>query len=379
MRIALVHSYYRSGMPSGENQVVDYQAQQLEERGHSVVIVAEHSDLQDWTVARKLRAGIQVAFRTGTDPTQVLNEINPDIVHVHNLFPNFGYKWLTKWKGALVTTLHNYRPVCANGLLFRDGQFCELCPTGVPFAGVRHGCYENSRVKSLPLALRNAGGLGRDPLLNRASAIILLSVSALKRYVGYGLDPAKCKVIPNGVDPVKDTGVRKREKRAIYVGRLTQEKGVRGLVASWPNTLPLDIVGEGPLRSELEKLGNRNVTFLGQRNHDQLIRDLSRYSMLVFPSECVEMQPTVVIEALAAGLPILARYGNSGADIVLANNVGRVYEYPTIEAEVIRILMEGETLRQSALSTFRSIYTVETWIDSLENLYSNVISEYQSN
>ncbi|MDG4864954.1 glycosyltransferase, partial [Streptomyces sp. T-3] len=145
MRIAVVHSFYGSAAPSGENLVVAAQAEALRRAGHDVhLVTAATDDLADQPLYA-LRSATTVATGRGRSPLGRLRELAPDLVHVHNLFPNFGRAWVSSWRGPLVTSLHNYRPLCANGLLYREGALCTRCPDGDRWAGLRGGCYRESR------------------------------------------------------------------------------------------------------------------------------------------------------------------------------------------------------------------------------------------
>src|SRR4051812_31099182 len=74
--------------------------------------------------AAKLGAAFAVASGYGASPLSALSRFKPDVVHVHNLFPNWAWRWLNEWDGPLVATLHNFRPLCAAGTLFRDDHNC---------------------------------------------------------------------------------------------------------------------------------------------------------------------------------------------------------------------------------------------------------------
>src|SRR5207248_9522615 len=140
-RIALVHSYYSSRQPSGENVVVDAQAAALAEAGHEVRVVARRTDEEERRALHSVRAAWTVATGVGADPTDELRDFRPDVVPVHNLFPNFGTSWLGRWDGPVVATLHNFRPMCAAGTLYRNGEVCTACPDGEPMAAAKHACY----------------------------------------------------------------------------------------------------------------------------------------------------------------------------------------------------------------------------------------------
>jgi glycosyltransferase involved in cell wall biosynthesis len=126
-RIAIVHSFYSHRTPSGENVVVQAQVDALREAGHDVELVAQCAEEREARRSYPLEAAATAASGIGPSPVRQLQRFGPDVVHVHNLFPNFGTRWLRRWRGPLVATLHNFRPVCSNGYLFRDGHVCTLC------------------------------------------------------------------------------------------------------------------------------------------------------------------------------------------------------------------------------------------------------------
>ena len=144
-------------------------------------------------------------------------------------------------------TLHNYRPLCANGLLFRDGRLCTDCPDGRPWSALEHACYRDSRVATLPIAGRNATGVDHNRLLQRADALVVLSEFARDTFVRYGVDERRLRLIPNRVtDLTSSARPAPATQRWLAVGRLRAEKGFAELLRSWPANVPLDIAGDGP-------------------------------------------------------------------------------------------------------------------------------------
>ena len=127
MRIAFVHSFYSSHQPSGENRVVEQQIAALRRVGHSVGLIDQHTDERERRKMYPLQVALTVATGRGPDPLRELDDFQPDIVHVHNLFPNYGRTWVDRWKGPLVATMHNYRPLCAGATLYRNEHACTDC------------------------------------------------------------------------------------------------------------------------------------------------------------------------------------------------------------------------------------------------------------
>ncbi len=309
MRVALVHSFYSSAVPSGENQVVLDQWAQLRDDGHEVLLLSRSTDAERALPWYQIRAGVRVATGWGPDPTERLRRFGPDVVHVHNLFPNLGSRWLQLWRGAVVGTVHNYRRLCANGLLFRDGQVCTRCPDGDVWAGVRFGCYRGSRAATLPLALRTSRGFGADPLVRRADRLVFISERSLRVHQRvHGFDD-RFTVVPPFVRRTHGTASTPASGRTwLAAGRLSAEKGFEQLVREWPSDVALDIAGDGPLRPLLADLvGSRPIRLLGSVPRDDLRSTMPHYVGLVFPSLWFEGLPTIVLEALEAGLPVVAR------------------------------------------------------------------------
>jgi glycosyltransferase involved in cell wall biosynthesis len=374
MRIALVHSFYSSRLPSGENQVVLAQVDALREAGHEVLLVARHTDLTRQEAGYRVRAGLRVATGFGSDPSTELGEFSPHVVHVHNLFPNFGTRWLSRWEGPLVATLHNFRPLCANGLLYRDGHICTLCPDGNHLASVRYGCYHDSRISTLPLALRNGRGPAYDAVIQRANRIIVLAERARAIYEGYGIPPGAMSLVPNFVTCLNG-GSRRAPvpERWIAVGRLSSEKGLVELMQTWPRGIALDIVGDGAARAQVESSAPAGVRVLDTRPSAELRSALPGYTGLVLPSRWREAAiPLVVIEALEAGIPVVAREGNSGADHIRLTGCGAVYsdQEPDGLAAAMRAVREGgDSLRALARATWHDCFSVTDWLAATHRTY----------
>ncbi len=376
MRIAVIHSYYRSDQPSGENPIVEAQCAALSEAGHVVTLISRHTDSESQLPAYPIRAATRTVFGNGPDPTRRLEKFQPDVVHVHNLFPNIGDRWLDHWQGPIVHTLHNFRPLCANGFLFRDGGPCTDCPDGAPWSAILHSCYHDSHVASIPLAVRNSGGLAKNRLLRRSNGVIIGSERAREIYERYGLDPRKTRVIPNGLP--KYVGARDAapsKPHWVGVGRLSPEKGFRELVEAWPEDIPLDIYGEGPQRDEIARIAPKSVQLLGQIDRSTLRERIPGYTGLVFPSRWFEMNPYTVIEGLEAGLPIVALAGSGAADTVLRHNVGAVYSDAESLRESLARLAEADPAwhREHSQQVYAETFSIAAWARALESLYEDVL------
>ncbi|MFI6933872.1 glycosyltransferase family 4 protein [Streptomyces sp. NPDC050287] len=378
MKVAVVHSFYASGQPSGENEAVLDQVRALRRAGHEVRLFAAHTDELVQAPLYAPRAAARVATGRGRHPLAGLRAYDPDIVHVHNLFPNFGRVWLRGWDGPLVATMHNYRPMCAAATLYREGQVCTRCLDGERWASLRHGCYRSSRTATLPLAWAGRRGAASDPLLARADRLVVLSSLAERTYRRAGV-PAEClRLVPNFVgDPSVDEAAPGDNGRWLAVARLTAEKGILELLRRWPAEEPLDIVGDGELMAECRAAAPPSVRFLRSLDRSELRRRLPSWRGLVFSSRVFEgAVPLVYIESLAAGLPVIAFEGSSAAESVKELGTGLVMTWQEPLAPVLR---EGSVtfpgLRERCRQSYADHFTEQGWSRRMNALYAELVSE----
>lgn len=386
LRVAVVHSFYSAAQPSGENEAVRDQVRALRGAGHQVELVAAHTD--DEARASRLyplRAAATVATGAGRTPLDRLRAFAPDVVHVHNLFPNFGRSWVRDWSGPIVATLHNYRPLCAGSTFYRDGSVCTECLDGDRWAGFRNSCYRDSRAATAPLAWANRNGAGGDPLLRRADRLVVLSELSRRMYARAGVPAERTELIPNFVGaPESDTPTGPGsgsgsdpasgdERTWLVAARLTPEKGILELLDRWPDSERLDIIGDGELRDAARSVAPASVRFLGPMARTDLRRALPTWRGLVFPSRCFEGAPLVYVEALAAGLPVLAFDGSSVAESVHAQGTGRVVTWdeplaPALDAAA-RVF---PGLREHCRGVFAERFTEHAWLRGMEAVYRDV-------
>lgn len=376
MNIAVVHSFYASATPSGENQAVTAQLAALRRAGHRVHLVARRTDDLARGRLYPVRAAATVATGRGPSPLAELRRLGPDVVHVHNLFPNFGRAWLRRWPGPLVVTLHNYRPLCAGATLHRSGASCTLCPDGDRWAGLRHGCYRGSRAATAPLAWAGRRGAAGDPLLARADRVVTLSETSRALYLRAGLPAGRTDLVPNFTeDPGEPPPAPGPGAPWVFAGRLTPEKGVLELLRRWPPGRPLDVAGDGPLLAGCRAAAPPGVRFLGALDHAELRRRLPSWTGLVFPSRWAEGAPLIYPEALAAGLPVLAFPGSAVADAVRAHGTGALTGWDDpLDAALDAAEERFPALRRHCRTVFERHFTEERWTARTEEVYAAAIA-----
>lgn len=313
MRVLQLHTRYRQ--PGGEDALVAAEATLLRAAGHEVQVVTAQNP-QD------ARAGLSALALSPWNPAarraaeRVALDLRPDVAHVHNTWYAMSPSVLAGLSAAgipVVTTLHNYRLTCANALLYRDGAPCTDCVGGSPWQGVRHRCYRGSVLQSAVAASGVAlHGAGRTWA---AHVQVFLALTAFARsiFVAAGLPSAAILVRPNATaDPGPRSAPPSRSRTVLWVGRLVPEKGVDVLLEAWRQRtrhdldLELVIVGDGPQRAALQRSAPPGVHLIGAQSPDRVRALLLAARALVFPSRWFEGQPMAILEAFAAGLPVLA-------------------------------------------------------------------------
>jgi glycosyltransferase involved in cell wall biosynthesis len=308
VRILVVHNRYQIG--GGEDVAVDGEIEALTQAGVDVAACIVTND-----AIRGFSAKLDAALGAARSPAGVrlvrdaIRETRPDVLHVHNFFPLISpaVHAAAHAEGvATVQTLHNFRTVCAGGLLMRDGRPCETCIGGSPWWGAWHACYRGSTAASLAVARmidahRRAGTWQGD-----IDRFVAMSEFARDRFVRAGFPADRIAVKPNSVDDPGEP--RERERSGIvYAGRLSEEKGVRVLIEAARRTRARIVaIGEGPLAAELAAAAPGNVLFRGPLPRAAVRERIASAEALVVPSICYEGSPMVIAEAFAAATPVVA-------------------------------------------------------------------------
>jgi glycosyltransferase involved in cell wall biosynthesis len=369
LRIALVHSYYSSRVPSGENQVVEAQASALRTAGHTVTVVAQSTDQRQRRRTYPLEAAATVATGLGPSPVDQLRRFSPDVVHVHNLFPNFGKRWLSTWDGPMVATLHNYRPICPAATLFRDGRVCRDCvETGSTRPAVRHACYRGSTLQTLPVAAGTR--FARDPVVRRADLVTTLSEGMSQEYAAAGVPAEKLTVLDNFTSAVGSPGPG--GDHWIFAGRIEPAKGLHALIRDWPAGQRLLVAGEPDPAHPLPP--HPDVECLGRVDSDRLRGLMGNALGLVFPSAWLEGLALVCLEALSVGTPILTfddiPAGRTVTELGIGLAVGR--DDVAAGARLAHDVFPG--LRGRCSQVFAERFTPEAWVRNAESVYERAIS-----
>ena len=373
MRIAVLHSFYTSAKPSGENRVVEDQVDALRDAGHDVLLIRQVTPDHQGPVFA-IRSGANVTLGHGFDPSPALESFSPDLIHIHNLFPNFSVNWLRNWSGPIVVSLHNYRFGCANGMFYRSGNICTECPDSGNYNGVKYGCYRGSRLATIPLALSQPRR--RHEVLDRASAIVTtseLSTEVVQRYLR---PKTPLHLVPNFVDADDSFQfTRPLARNWLSLGRFSAEKGFLELIKDWPAEERLTLVGDGELRLEiLQAAEGKLINVRSSVPRDELRQMISQSYGLIFASRWFESDPQVVAESMRLGVPVVAFHVNSAAELVALGGSGAVYrDSASLRSALDKVVAERDLMSIKAREDYLRRWTKQSWLTRIEALYRELL------
>jgi glycosyltransferase involved in cell wall biosynthesis len=390
MRVAIFHNRYLQR--GGEDTASDAEAALLAKAGHEVHrFTVENRDAIQASPLAPVRVAL-VAHWNPETPRAVdafLDAHPVDVAHVHNFFPVLSpsLHWALARRGMpVVQTLHNYRLLCANGMLLRDGRPCEECVTRGPWNAVRHGCYRGSRTQTAVWARVVAHHRRRGTWEEAVSLFTTPSEFARRKLVGGGLAPERVVVKPN---PVGDPGPPAPPGTgAVYVGRLSREKGVDLLLEAWRSQggAPLTIVGGGPEEPRLRAQGASipGVRFLGAVEHGRALAAIAGAAFVVVPSRWFEVFPMAAMEALACGRAVVVPRGTALAEIVDAGRTGLHFAFGD-SADLSRVCRDllrtpdlTRALGEDARATYEDRYADGPALTRLEAVYESALRSARS-
>jgi len=388
MKIFQIHNFYQH--KGGEDQVFFSEAELLKNAGHKVIQYTLHNDSIENMVKLTLAQKTLWNHKSYQEIDCLIQVEKPDVCHFHNTFPLISpsaYYACQKHQIPVVQTLHNYRLMCPSAVLFRDGKVCEDCiQKFFPWPGVLHACYRGSRIQSGMVAALLSVHRLMDTWHNKVDCFIVLTEFAKKKYIEAGLPENKMMISPNFID--EDPGPKKiMGDYALFVGRLTEEKGVNTLLNAFIHLpdIPLKVVGDGPLlkkmRAQVEKSQVNNVDFLGRVSREVVMDMMKNARLLIFPSEWYEGFPMAIVEAYSCGLPIIASNLGAMEELVIEGVTGRLFETGDAKSLSDAILSKWDDEKEieqwgsAARTIFDNKYGTTPKYESLMNIYRKAIDE----
>ena len=334
MKVLVAHNYYQ--VAGGEDRVFLNEKALLERHGHEVIEYVRHnsqigaSGIRDYVT---LPARAVWNWNSHAELKSVLQKHKPDVAHFHNIFPLISpaaYSACWECNVPVVQSLHNSRLICPGGGLYYDGGYCQDCVgKSFPWPGVKRACYRNSHLQTAVVGIMTAVHAKRGTWRDLISRYIVFSSFFRSKFIEAGFPAEKLVIKPHFTE---DPGVSTSSPRgyALYVGRLTEHKGVPTMMRAWEQLgqIPLKICGSGDLSPRVAELAAKsggNIEIIPSLPHEQIYELIKGAAFLVWPSEVCETFGLVALESFACGVPVVSSGMGAMPDLVIDNETGLTF------------------------------------------------------
>lgn len=360
MKILQLHNEYR--VHGGENVVLERDRADLEAAGHEVV---SHSVTNQAGAGQTLGALALAPWnpREAKKVERIVTTEQPDVVHVHNTWFRLSPASIvaaSKLGVPIVHTLHNFRWLCVNGEMLRDGVTCRNCVTSNRLSAIRHRCYRDSVPLSIVAAATGVVADKSGTWSKHIDRFIALTPRARGLFSGWGFPEDRIVVRPHRIsDPGFRNGPPSESDTVLYAGRVSEAKGVDQLCRMWaslPRKQKLVIIGDGPIAADLAR-DYPDITFVGHIEIDQVTARMRQSRALILPTRAEEAFPLVVVEAMACGIPVAL------SDLTLVRDyveqIGSDWTFDTRqqhEWERVLSLIEDDNVVDAAGADARQVY-----------------------
>lgn len=399
MKIALFHNSYQ--IRGGEDSMFELEARALRALGHEVLEyhVDNASSIGNADLRSKIKTALQAPHSNESRSSieQFIATHTPDISHVHNWFPIISpsiFEAHANRKTPIVQTLHNYRLGCASANFRRSGSDCSLCRPGANTAALRHKCYRGSLAGSLTWKRVMDRGWREGTFTQQVDAYLCPSQIVYKRHKDMGLPESKLRIVPNACpDPLSDKAAQTTSNsrfEVVFAARLVPEKGTHILIQAWTmiaanlrKKAHLTIIGDGPERPQLESLatGIESIRFMGECSHAETLSHFRQSDLLVCPTLWAEPFGLTVIEAMGAGIPVIASNIGGPAELIDNENNGLLVppadalEFSKAIAICIQAPERAKQMGKHARRVFEECYTEQAHAEALTHTFKEIIHQ----
>ncbi|MEW8437172.1 MAG: glycosyltransferase family 4 protein [Candidatus Thiodiazotropha taylori] len=316
---------------------------------------------------------------------QLLNTFQPDIAHLHCIYHHISPSVLSLLQRngvPCVMTAHDLKLACPAYKMLNDVGICEKCKNGNLFHVIKNRCLHNSLTVSSLVAIESSIHKLFRIYKKHLDIVVTPSKFFLNKLIEWGWSSSKLKYIPNFIDTTNITPNYDAGGYFLYFGRLAPEKGVDTLIKAAINSnVRLVIAGTGPFEFNLKSLAidNKNISFVGYKSGKDLWDLILNSRAIVLPSEWYENAPISILEAYAAGKPVIgANIGgipemlqdeitgvifDSGNSNDLSEKLSKLQSMPDHEVSSF-----GRNAREFVLNNF----SPERYLNSMLELYRSL-------
>ena len=292
--------------------------------------------------------------------SQLLDDFQPDVIHIHNIYHHLSPSLLTvakKRKIPVVMHLHDYKMICPNQSLFTKGAYCERCRDEKFYHCLLNKCLKGSLPGSALATVEMYLHHSVFRIYEKNIDCFIAPSRFMKdTMVRFGQKAEKIRVIYNpyslqlAPDSLKEYTTK---DYLLYLGRLTVEKGIETLIrAAAISQKPVLIVGTGPNKADLERLAatlKAPVEFLGFQKNEQVKELINEATAVVIPSIWAENMPLTLLEAMSLGKIVIASRIGGLPEIIQDGENGLLFN-PGDTAHLIKKINQLDSIDKTALS-----------------------------
>jgi glycosyltransferase involved in cell wall biosynthesis len=391
MKILLCHGYYTQR--GGEDRSFEEERDLLVANGHGVVEYVRRNDDMHALGPIKSLATTLWNRAAAADVEALIRHERPDVVHCTNIFPLISpavCHVAHRHGVAVVQALRNYRLLCANASLLRDGRPCEDCVSGLlPWPAIVHRCYHGSAGHSAAVAAMQVAHRMIGTWRRTVDAFFTLTHFARQKYIDAGFPADRLHVKHNSVHP--DPGVGAGDGGYVaFAARLAPEKGVGTLLEAWRRNAflpPLKIVGEGPLASTVAAAAaaDSRIEWLGHVPEAEVHRVFGAARAVIMPSIWYETFGRTIAEAFAGGTPVIASRLGAMAELVDDGRTGWLFAAGDagdlankVAASLELSSHDGVAMRAAARRKYESCFTPALNYERLMEIYERAVTAARS-
>ena len=385
MKILIIHSYYQ--LRGGEDAVVEQELDLL--RQHHSVEMLRFQNQRGWKGAMQFLGSIW-NIRAANKVKRKIQEFQPDVVHIHNWHFALGplvFRAINKLGIPVLHTVHNYRLLCPSGILLHQGKlFTDSLRQSFPWKAVRNKVYRSSVSQTfwLGFVIWFHKKIGTWKKIDTFVCLTPFTVNLFQQS-NFGISKKQFTVKPNFTDASAELKYFQKENHFLFVGRLSEEKGIETLLKAF-SELPflLKIAGEGPLKNKVLEAVKQyaNISYIGSLTNEEVIDELLKAQALIFPSVCYEAFGLVNIEAFSNGTPVLASKIGAPESLIIDGYNGFHFESGNVDSlkEVVYRFNTLSTIQKkqmgiNAFDNYKSQYSPELQLDYFESIYNKVLKK----
>ena len=337
MKVLIIQSRSNSNLVSGEDVVINNDIEFLEKAGIQVFYKQIKIPVSGWGSIIKKICGIIWSPYNYKIVKSAIHTHKPDIVHFHTVVPYLSFSVIAASYIVgvpIVQTLHNGRWLCLEGGYFRNNTFCDDCVGTYGWLGVKRGCGHGQLI-SFFLFLNNFIVRKFGFLFKFVSCFIAVSEFTREQHIRSSFPEKKIIVRNNGFNVSSEPDLDKswlRRDGVVYAGRLSVAKGSRVLEYLIKNLdCKISIIGNGPELNSLKQMCIDNqfdhVDFFGRLDNKLTLDIVKKAVVTVVPSQCGDSYPSIALESLSVGTPIVSSNLGGLPELVKASLGGKLADY----------------------------------------------------